>query len=217
MYIALTILVFFARKAALSEVSEVLPEQVVSPLNTPTQFIERLNSLSIDPPTLNPLEDPWIRLNKEIEFTLEPFPSDPPRGWTLDTICQKKDIKSEAFRIPSSPNIISSLLEIQSSETEDENEDPWITNVISIEKGEKARLVTNQCHRLVLPIPPGQKGYTQIGQCINAPVMCTRKRQWNLTPLAKVKYQLVTDAAKHTNTSMRKWIRPPITQGPDLT
>ena len=156
MHIALTILVFFARKAALSEV---LPEQITSTLNTLIQFIERLNSLSIDPPTLNPLEDPWIRIDKEIEFTLEPFPSTSPQGWSLDAICQKKDIKAEAFRIPSSPNIIFSLLEIhQSSKTEDENGDPWITNVISIEKGEKARSVTNKCHQLVLPIPVGQKG-----------------------------------------------------------
>ena len=103
MYIALTILVFFARKAALSEVSEVLPEQITSPLNTLTQFIERLNSLSIDPPTLNPLEDPWIRLDKEIEFTLEPFPSDPPRGWTLDTICQKKKYKIRGIQNPFLP------------------------------------------------------------------------------------------------------------------
>ena len=217
MYIALTILVFFARKAALSEVSEVLPEQVVSPLNTPTQFIERLNSLSIDPPTLNPLEDPWIRIDKEIEFTLEPFPSTSPQGWSLDAICQKKDIKAEAFRIPSSPNIIFSLLEIhQSSETEDETGDPWITNVISLEKGEKARPNIKQCHQLVLPVPEGQKGYTRIGQCATVPVMCTRKRQWDLTPLARVKYELVMNAARRTNTSMRRWTRTPITQGPDL-
>ena len=35
--------------------------------------------------------------------------------------------------------------------------------------------------------------------------------------MARVKYDLVKNAAKHTNTSMRKWTRPPITQGPDLT
>ena len=215
MHIALTILVFFVRKAALSEV---LPEQTTSTLNTSIQFIERLNSLSIDPPTLNPLEDPWIRIDKEIEFTLEPFPSDSPRGWSLDAICQKKDIKAEAFRIPSSPNIIFSLLEIhQSSETEDETGDPWITNVISLEKGEKVRPNIKQCHQLVLPVPEDQKGYTRIGQCATAPVMCTRKRQWDLTPLARVKYELVKNAARRTNTSMRRWTRTPITQGPDLS
>ena len=47
--------------------------------------------------------------------------------------------------------------------------------------------------------------------------MCTRKRQWNLTPLARVKYDLVKNAAKQTDTSIRKWIGSPITQGPDLT
>ena len=215
MHIALTVLVLLVGKAALSEAP---PEQTTSTLNTSIQFIERLNTLSIDPPTLDPLEDPWIRIDKEMEFTLETFPSPPPQGWSLDAICQKKDVRAEAFRIPSSPNIIFSLLEIhQSSETEDENRDPWITNVISTEKGEKARSVTKQCHQLVLPVPVGQKGYTRIGQCASAPVMCTRKRQWNLTPLARVKYQLVKNAAKHTNTSMRKWTRPPITQGPDLT
>ena len=174
MHIALTVIVFFVRKAALSEVP---PEQTTSTLNTSIQFIERLNTLSIDPPTLDPLEDPWIRIDKEIEFTLETFPSPPPQGWSLDAICQKKDVRAEAFRIPSSPNIIFSLLEIhQSSETEDENRDPWITNVISTEKGEKARSVAKQCHQLVLPVPVGQKGYTRIGQCASAPVMCTRKR-----------------------------------------
>ena len=137
MHIALTILVFFVRKAALSEV---LPEQTTSTLNTSIQFIERLNSLSIDPPVLDPLEDLWIRIDKEIEFTFKSFPSPPPPNWSLDAICRGKDERAEAFRIPSSPNIIFSLLEIhQSSETEDETGDPWITNVISLEKGEKGR------------------------------------------------------------------------------
>ena len=177
-----------------------------------------MNSLSIDPPVLDPLEDLWIRIDNEIEFTLESFPSPPPQSWSLDAICRGKDERAEAFRIPSSPNIIFSLLEIhQSSETEDETGDPWITNVISLEKGEKARPNIKQCHQLVLPVPEGQKGYTRIGQCATVPVMCTRKRQWDLTPLARVKYELVKNAARRTNTSMRRWTRTPITQGPDLS
>ena len=47
--------------------------------------------------------------------------------------------------------------------------------------------------------------------------MCTRKRQWDLTPLARVKYELVKNAARRTETSMRRWTRTPKTQGPDLS
>ena len=94
MHIALTVLVLFVRKAALSEVP---PEQTTSTLNTSIQFIERLNTLSIDPPTLDPLGDPWIRIDKEIEFTLVPFLSSFLQSWTLDAICQKADRRAEAF------------------------------------------------------------------------------------------------------------------------
>ena len=112
MHIALTILVLLVRKVALSEVP---PEQTTSTLNTSIQFIERLNSLSIDPPVLDPLEDLWIRIDNEIEFTFERFPSPTPPNWSLDAICREKDKRAEAIRIPSSPNIIFSLLEIQQS------------------------------------------------------------------------------------------------------
>ena len=39
--------------------------------------------------------------------------------------------------------------------------------------------------------------------------MCTRKMKWDLTPLARVMYELVKDAAGRTETSMRKWIETP--------
>ena len=35
--------------------------------------------------------------------------------------------------------------------------------------------------------------------------------------MARVKYDLVKNAAKQTDTSIREWIGSPITQGPDLT
>ena len=123
------------------------------------------------------------------------------------------DTKAEAFRIPSSPNTISTLSDIQNTGI-DEGEDsraPWIVNVISTEneRGTMLRSITNQCRQLALPAPKDLKdGYTRTGDCANAQVMCTRKRLWRETPLAQVKYDLVRNAAKQTNTSIREWIGP---------
>ena len=139
MLIALTVIVLFIRKAALGEV---LPEPTISILNTSLQLIEQLNSLtpSIDPPTLNPLEDSWIRIDKEIEFTLVTYPSSSSQSRTLDAICHEADRGAEAFRIPSSPNIIFTLSEIHHiGEDENEERPPWIENVISTENIERRK------------------------------------------------------------------------------
>ena len=141
MHIALTVFVLLARKVALSEAP---PEETTTIQNTSTQLIGILDTLSIAPPVLDPLEDLWIRIDNEIEFKFEQFPSPTPPNWSLDAICREKDERAEAIRIPSSPNIIFSLLEIQQSS---ETGDPWITNVISLEKGEKARPNIKQCHQ----------------------------------------------------------------------
>ena len=220
MLIALTVIVLFIRKAALSEVS---PEPTISILNTSLQLIEQLNSLtpSIDPPTLNPLEDSWVRIDKEIEFTLVDYPPSSSQSQTLDAICRGVDRGAEAFRIPSSPNTISTLSEIHHiGEDEGKERSPWIVNVISTEneRGTKLRSNTNQCRQLALPVSNNLKdGYTRIGECANAQVMCTRKRLWRETPLAQVKYDLVKNAAKQTNTSIREWVGSPIISGPNLT
>ena len=60
-------------------------------------------------------------------------------------------------------------------------------------------------------------GYTRVGRCADASVMCTRRRKWDLTPLARVMYKLVKDAAGRTETNMRKWIETPKIQGPDFS
>ena len=77
---------------------------------------------------------------------------------------------------------------------------------------------SNQCRQLALPVDNDPKDYyTSIGECANAKVMCTRKIIWRETPLAQVKYDLVKNAAKQTNTSIREWIGPPIIPEPNLT
>ena len=109
MHIALTVFVLLVRKVALSEGP---PEQTTSTLNTSIQLIGILDTLSIAPPVLDPLEDLWIRIDNKIEIKFEQFPSPTPPDWSLDAVCQAKDERAEAIRIPSSPNIISSLIEI---------------------------------------------------------------------------------------------------------
>ena len=190
MLVALTFIVLFIRKATLSEV---LPEPAISILDTSLQLIEQLNTLtpSIDPPTLNPLEDSWVRIDKEIEFITVDYPTPSSQGQTLDAICRDVDIRAEAFRIPSSPNTISTLSETHNiGVDEGEERPPWIVNVISTEneRGTKLRPNTNQCRQLALPVANNPKdGYTRIGDCADAKVMCTRKRIWRETPLAQVK------------------------------
>ena len=90
MLVALTFIALFIRKATLSEV---LPEPAISILDTSLQLIEQLNTLtpSIDPPTLNPLEDSWVRIDKEIEFTLVDYPPPSSQSQTLDAICRNVD------------------------------------------------------------------------------------------------------------------------------
>ena len=109
MHIALTVFVLLARKVALSEAP---PEETTTIQNTTTQIIGILDTLSIAPPVLDPYEDLWIRIDNRIEFKFEQFPSPTPSDWSLDAVCQAKDERAEAIRIPSSPNIISSLIEI---------------------------------------------------------------------------------------------------------
>ena len=76
----------------------------------------------------------------------------------------------------------------------------------------------DQCRQLALPVDNNPKDYyTSIEECANAQVMCTRKRIWRETPLAQVKYDLVKNAAKQTNTSIREWIGSPIIPEPNLT
>ena len=139
MHIALTVFVLLARKVALSEAP---PEETTTIQNTTTQIIGILDTLSIDPPVLDPYEDLWIRIDNRIEFIFEHFPTPTPSVWNLDAVCQAKDEGAEAFRIPSYPNIISTLIEIRQS---DGIEPPWISNVMSVEDREEAR--SGHCHQ----------------------------------------------------------------------
>ena len=109
MHVALTVLVLLSRKVALSEAPS---EEITTIQNTTTHIIGILNTLSIGPPVLNPLEDPWLPIDNRIEFIFEPFPTPAPPNWDLDALCQAKDERAEAIRIPPYPNIISSLKEI---------------------------------------------------------------------------------------------------------
>ena len=47
--------------------------------------------------------------------------------------------------------------------------------------------------------------------------MCTRRRKWDLTPLARVMYKLIRDTAGRTENNMRKRIETPNVQGPDFS
>ena len=77
---------------------------------------------------------------------------------------------------------------------------------------------SNQCRQLALPVDNNPKDYyTSIGKCANAKVMCTRKIIWRKTPLAQVKYDLVKNATRQTNTSIREWIGPPTILEPNPT
>ena len=220
MIVALAVLTFFIRKVTLSEIS---PEPAIPILDPPLQLIKQLNTFtpSIEPPSLDPHEDSWVRIDKEIEFITVNYPDPPSQGQTLDAVCRALDTRAEAFRVPSSPNTISTLSETHNTGMDEGDErPPWIVNVISTEN-EKGRLIpmtSNQCRQLALPVDNNPKDeYTRIGECADAKVMCTRKRIWRETPLAQVKYDLVKNAAKQTNTSIREWIGPPIIPEPNLT
>ena len=95
MHVALIILMLLSRKVALSEAPS---EETTTILNTTTHMIEILNTLPIDPPVLNPLEDPWLPIDNRIEFILITFPStSAPPNWDLDALCQAKDERVEAI------------------------------------------------------------------------------------------------------------------------
>ena len=219
MIIVLATLTLFTRKVTLSEN---LPEPEAPTLDPPLQLIKQLAtySSSIASPSLNPRDDPWIRINKEIEFTTVNYP-DPPQGQSLDGICQALDTRSEAFRVPSSPNIISTLLETHNTGLDEgDTRPPWTVNVISTEndKGKLISMSTNQCRQLTLPVDNNLKDfYTSIGEYANADVMCTRKIIWRKTPLAQVKYDLVKNAAEQTDTSIKEWTGPQTIPEPNLT
>ena len=96
MIVALAIIALFIRKVTLSGNS---PELAISILDPSLQLIEQLNTLTppIEPPSLDPREDSWVRIDKEIEFITVDYPTPPPQGQTLDAICRKVDTKAEAF------------------------------------------------------------------------------------------------------------------------
>ena len=201
MIIVLAVLALFIRKVTSSEI---LPEPDTPILEPPLQLINQLTTYtpSIATPSLNPRIDLWIRIDKDIEFITVDYP-DPPQGQTLDAICRTLDKRSEAFRVPSSPNIVSTLSETHNTGLEEgERRTPWTYNVISTEndKGKLTSMTTNQCRQLTLPIDNDPKDYyTIIGECANAKVMCTRKIIWRETPLAQVKYDLVKNAGDHVS------------------
>ena len=60
---------------------------------------------------MDPREDSWARIDKEIEFITVGYPIPFSQGQTLDAICRALDTGAEAFRVPSSPNTISTLSE----------------------------------------------------------------------------------------------------------
>ena len=109
MIIALAALALFIRKVTLSENS---PEPAIPILDPPLQLIKQLNTFtpSIASPSLDPRDDFWVGIDKEIEFITVDFP-DPLQGQILEAICRTLDTRSGAFRIPSSPQYNIHLLE----------------------------------------------------------------------------------------------------------
>merc|ERR1712115_464774 len=177
----------------------------------PLQLIHKLTTYpSIKAPSLNFSLDLWIRVDRDIEFKPVSHPISP-AGQKLDAICQAEDERSEALRIPSSPNILTTLSEILEDGT------PMKYNVISAEinKGKLKPMSSNQCSQLTLPLDNVQKDYyTSSGECANAQVLCTRKIIWRDTPLAQIKYDLIKNAAEQIVASIREWIESPTI--PDL-
>ena len=107
MHVTIIMLMLFSRNVALDEAPTKMTTTI---LNITTHKIEIINTLPIEPPVLDPFEDPWLPIDNRIEFTLATFSStsaSPDRN--LDASCQAKDEKAEAIRIPSYPNIISFL------------------------------------------------------------------------------------------------------------
>ena len=219
MIIVLAVLALFIRKVTSSEI---LPEPDTPILEPPLQLINHLTTYtpSIAAPSLNSSIDLWIRIDKDIEFKPVDYP-DPPQGQTLDAICRTLDKRSEAFRVPSSPNIVTTLSETYNTGLEEgERRTPLTYNVISTEndKGKLTPMTANKCSQLTLPLDNDPKDYyTSIGECANARVMCTRRIIWRETPLAQVKYDLVKNATRQTNTGIREWIGPPTILEPNLT
>ena len=95
MHVTLITLMLLSRKVALSEAPS---EETTTILNTTTHMIEILNTLPIDPPVLDPLEDPWLPIDNRIEFILATFSSTSasPNRY-LDASCQPKDERVEAI------------------------------------------------------------------------------------------------------------------------
>ena len=132
MIIALAVLALFIRKVTSSEN---LPEPDIPILDPPLQLIKQLTTYtpSIASPSLDPRDDFWIGIDKEIEFITVDYP-DPPQGQALDAICRALDTRAEAFRVPSSPNTISTLSETHNTGLDEgDKRPPWIVNVISTE------------------------------------------------------------------------------------
>ena len=217
MIIVLAVLALFIRIVTSNEIP-LEPEPILEP---PLQLIHKLTTYtpSIETPSLNSSIDLWIRIDKDIEFKPINYP-DPPGGQNLDAICRKEDERSEALRVPSSPNIVTTLSETYNTGLEDgEGRTPLTYNVISTEndKGKLTPMTPNECSQLTLPLDNDRKDYYTIpGECANAQVLCTRKIIWRETPLAQVKYDLVKNAAEQTDVSIREWIESPTIQEPDL-
>ena len=212
----ITILAVFVHAIRIVTSNEI-PSESEPIIELPLLLIQKLNTYpSIDTPSLNFSLDLWIRIDKDIEFKPVSHPT-PPAGQKLDAICQEEDGSSEALRVPSSPNIVTTLSEIYETILEDGTRMTY--NVISTEnnKGKLKPMTRNQCSQLTLPLDNDPKDfYTSHGECVNAQVLCTRKIIWRDTPLAQIKYDLVKNAAEQTDVSIREWIESPTIQEPDL-
>ena len=159
MITTIVIWMLFLESAARGEVPT---EGMATLLNTTSHIIEILKAISIGAPILDPLEDPWMPIDDWIEFILIPFSStSTSQERKLDATCQAEDEGAEAFKIPSYPNTISFLEEMQQITG---GETPWIMNVDSIVGGET--ISPEICHQLVLPTPPNQKEQTMF-RCIS--------------------------------------------------
>ena len=192
---------------------EIQTDDIVSLQTLTSQVVGILERSEIDPPTLRPEDDLWIPLDDSTEILFTRYKtSSAPSERRLDDVCKSVDDGAEAVRIPSYPNIIGFLNNVK--ENNKELPSPWFINVDKATYGLSLNLGT--CHQLLIPTPINQPKLTQRGQCTNATIMCSRRRKWNLSHMARVIHKLTLEATKRTENTTLQWQEIATSLGPDF-
>ena len=156
---------------------------------------------------------PWLPLDDSTEITFVPLNGvSQSSSNDLDKTCTGLDVRAEAFRMYSYPNLIPFLVGIL--QRFPAMRTPLILNIK--QKGDTTDLEEGSCYQVSVPPGDDTPVGTQVGTCSGNRVLCSRRRVWKASRAAAVILDLSKGALRKLRALLRKWTDIASFTGPDL-